>query len=51
VTRLWEAKGPEPGYQRIQREHGETPPRSDTEALANIVRYLDPFVRIRKEGR
>jgi hypothetical protein len=31
---------PEPGYLRIQRKHGETPPASDTEALANIARGI-----------
>jgi hypothetical protein len=31
---------PEPGYLRIQRENGETPPKSDTEALANIARVF-----------
>jgi hypothetical protein len=30
----------EPGYLRIQREHGETPPTSDTEALANIAQVF-----------
>jgi hypothetical protein len=39
----------EPTYRRIQREHGETPPRSDTEALANIGRVF-PKVRIPKGG-
>jgi 5S rRNA maturation endonuclease (ribonuclease M5) len=37
--------GAEPGYLRIQREHGETPSASDTEALANIARVF-PGVRI-----
>jgi hypothetical protein len=37
--------GSEPGYLRIQREHGETPPESDSEALANIARVV-PGVRI-----
>jgi hypothetical protein len=36
---------PEPTYRRIQREHGETPPKSDTEALANIAQVF-PGVRI-----
>jgi hypothetical protein len=37
--------GPEPGYLKIQRERGETPPKSDTEALANIARVF-PGVRV-----
>jgi len=36
---------PEPGYLKIQREAGERPPASDTEALANIARVF-PKVRL-----
>jgi hypothetical protein len=35
----------EPGYRRIQREHGENPPKSDSEALANIAAVV-PGIRI-----
>ena len=30
----------EPPYKRIQPEHGETPPKSDSEALTNIARVF-----------
>jgi hypothetical protein len=35
----------EPAHKRIQREHGETPPKSDSEALAYIARVF-PGVRV-----
>jgi hypothetical protein len=35
----------EPRYRRIQREHGDTPPKSDTEALANIAAVF-PGLRV-----
>jgi hypothetical protein len=38
----------EPGWRRIQREAQETPPRSDTAALASIARVF-PKVRILQE--
>jgi hypothetical protein len=45
ATPVTAPNGSEPGYLRIQREHSETPPKSDTEALANIARVF-PGVRV-----